>query len=150
MSSFLIFSFLAVHVFGLRSSIHDFLDERSPSFEWTAWGDSYASGVGAGIHVDGRRCLQCDGACPVDISIDADNLLVSQGSGAFNNVVRSGAKVEDVEAYQFYTKEADAELDWLYYPRPSSGRPSTGTLTVNGDDVDFPGILNSCIIEGLP
>lgn len=112
MAYFFIVSILADRVSSFPSSINSVLYERSPSFEWTAWGDSYASGVGAGKYVDGRRCLRYNGAYPVEISIDADNLLASQGGGTFNNVVCSGAKVEDVEAYQFYTKEADAEPDW--------------------------------------
>jgi len=29
-------------------------------FEWTALGDSYASGVGSTNYVDGRRCLRYD------------------------------------------------------------------------------------------
>jgi hypothetical protein len=40
------------------------VEERAPSFEWTAWGDSYASGVGSGNHVYERRCLCYDGAYP--------------------------------------------------------------------------------------
>ena len=40
----------------------DYLQERAPSFEWTAWGDSYASGVGTGNYIDGRRCLRYEEA----------------------------------------------------------------------------------------
>lgn len=35
-----------------------FLQTRAPDFEWTAWGDSYASAVGTGNYVNGRRCLR--------------------------------------------------------------------------------------------
>lgn len=144
-------SSLLIHVSAHPSPINNFLSERSPDFEWTAWGDSYASGVGAGNYIDGRRCLRYDGAYPVAISIDTENLLASEGGGKFNNVVCSGAKAEDVELYQFYTEDQeDSAPDWQYYPRPGSGKPTMGTLTIGGDDIDFPGILNSCIMEGFP
>lgn len=84
------------------------------------------------------------------IENDADNLLPGKG-GKLNNVVCSGAKAEEVEDYQFY--DSDQYLgkpNPQYYPRPSSGKPTMGTLTVGGDDIDFPGILNNCIIEGFP
>lgn len=39
-------------------------------FEWTALGDSYASGVGSTEYVDGRRCLRYDQAWPVLLNGD--------------------------------------------------------------------------------
>lgn len=122
----------------------------SPNFEWTAWGDSYASGVGTGRYIDGRRCLRYEEAYPVWISDDPDDLLPGEG-GKFNNVVCSGAKAEEVEEFQFYTEDqGSGQPGWQYYPRPSSGKPTMGTLTVGGDDIDFPGILNNCIVESFP
>ncbi|KAK4505500.1 hypothetical protein PRZ48_003463 [Zasmidium cellare] len=150
MALLLLLSYLVAHVSSIPFPIHNFLKARAPDFEWTAWGDSYASGVGAGNYVDGRRCLRYAGAYPVEISVDSNNLIASQGGGKFNNVVCSGAKVEDVEAYQFFTEDAGAEPDWQYYPRPATGRPTMGTLTIGGDDVDFPGLLYSCIMESFP
>ncbi|GAM39469.1 esterase family protein [Talaromyces pinophilus] len=126
------------------------LQERAPTFEWTAWGDSYASGVGSGSYTYGRRCLRYDQAYPVLIEYDPDNLLSGSG-GTFNNVVCSGAKAEEVEEYQFYTEGQDSgQPSWQFYPRPSSGKPTMGTLSVGGDDIDFPGILNNCIMDGFP
>ena len=120
---------------------------RAPAFEWTAWGDSHASGVGTGDYIDGRRCLRYNGAYPLLIQ---DNLLPGSG-GKLNNVVCSEAKAEEVEEFQFYTTDQYfGQPSWQYYPRPSSGQPTMGTLTVGGDDIDFPGILNNCIIEGFP
>lgn len=128
----------------------DFLRTRSPSFEWTAWGDSYASGVGAGEYINGRRCLRYAEAYPEYINSDPDGLLKGSG-GKFNNVVCSGAKAEEVEEYQFYdTQPYFGQPNWQYYPRPATGKPTMGTLTVGGDDIDFPGILNNCILEGFP
>jgi hypothetical protein len=126
------------------------LQARAPSFEWTAWGDSYASGVGTGKYIDGRRCLRYEEAYPLWIQDDPSNLLPGSG-GKLNNVVCSGAKAAEVEEFQFYTTDQPSgQPNWQYYPRPSSGKPTIGTLTVGGDDIDFPGILNNCIIEGFP
>lgn len=128
----------------------DFLKTRSPSFEWTAWGDSYASGVGSGNYVNGRRCLRYDEAYPVWINDDPKNLLPGSG-GHFNNVVCSGATAEEVEEFQFYeTAPSSGQPNWQYYPRGAAGKPSMGTVTVGGDDIDFPGILNNCIVESFP
>ena len=126
------------------------VQERAPSFEWTAWGDSYASGVGTGKYIDGRRCLRYEEAYPIWIQDDPSNLLPGSG-GKLNNVVCSGAKAAQVEEFQFYTSDqSSGQPNRQYYPRPSSGKPTMGTLTVGGDDLDFPGILNNCIIEGFP
>jgi hypothetical protein len=132
------------------NSRDNFLRTRSPSFEWTAWGDSYASGVGAGRYLDGRRCLRYEEAYPIWINDDPDHLLEGSG-GKFNNVVCSGAKAEEVEEFQFYNTQPDyGQPTWQFYPRPATGKPTMGTLTVGGDDVDFPGILSNCIVEGFP
>ncbi|KAI9826472.1 MAG: hypothetical protein M1819_007365 [Sarea resinae] len=126
------------------------LQERAPSFEWTAWGDSYASGVGTGQYIDGRQCLRYKEAYPLWIQDDPNNLLPGSG-GKLNNVVCSGAKAAEVEEFQFYTTDqSSGQPNWQYYPRLSSGKPTMGTLTVGGDDIDFPGILNNCLIEGFP
>lgn len=126
------------------------LQERAPSFEWTAWGDSYASGVGSGDYIDGRRCLRYADAYPILFQNDPSNEIPGTG-GKLNNVVCSGAKAAEVEEFQFYTEDqSDGQPNFQYYPRPGSGTPTMGTLTVGGDDIDFPGILNNCIIEGFP
>ena len=128
----------------------EFLRTRSPSFEWTAWGDSYASGVGAGRYVNGRRCLRYVEAYPVWINDDPKKLLPGSG-GKFNNVVCSGATAEEVQEFQFYdSDQKSGQPNWQYYPRPGVGKPTMGTLTVGGDDIDFGGILNNCIVESFP
>ena len=73
--------------------------EPETKFEWTALGDSYASGVGSTNYVDGRRCLRYDQAWPV--LLNADDQLGS-GDYIFNNVVCSGSHYNDVENYQMY------------------------------------------------
>jgi hypothetical protein len=78
------------------------------TFEWTALGDSYASGVGAGdLTSNSYRCLRYDQAYPVLMS-ESFRLPIDK---KFNNVVCSGSNTEDVEAWQF--------LD-----EPTSGKPN--------------------------
>ena len=128
----------------------EFLRTRSPSFEWTAWGDSYASGVGSGAYINDRRCLRYQESYPVWINDDPNKLLPGSG-GKFNNVVCSGSTAKEVEDYQFYDSDQDSgQPNWQFYPRPAVGKPTMGTLTVGGDDIDFPGILSNCIVEGFP
>ena len=133
-----------------------------PQFEWTALGDSYASGVGSTGYVDGRRCLRYDQAYPVLLNGDAG---LAEGEHIFNNVVCSGAHSEDVELYQFYDEDTTNQPSYLYCmrslnpveempqthvaiaPRPKFGNPQMATLAVGGDDIDFPGILFNCILE---
>ena len=76
--------------------------EDAKKFEWTALGDSYASGVGTVEYVDGRRCLRYDQAWPA--LLNGDEKLAA-GDHIFNNVVCSGSHYSDVEAYQLYDKD---------------------------------------------
>ena len=75
---------------------------NAQKFEWTAIGDSYASGVGTVKYVDGRRCLRYDQAYP-NLLNDED---LSPGlERELHNVVCSGAEAEDIENYQFYDED---------------------------------------------
>ena len=76
--------------------------EDSKKFEWTALGDSYASGVGTVAYVDGRRCLRYDQAWPVLLNGDKK---LAEGDHIFNNVVCSGSHYSDVVAYQLYDED---------------------------------------------
>ncbi|KAI9674953.1 MAG: hypothetical protein M1817_001359 [Caeruleum heppii] len=113
-------------------------------FEWTAMGDSYASGVGSTNYVDGRRCLRYDQAYPVLLNGDSN---LASDDYIFNNVVCSGAHYSDVEQYQFYDEDTTNQPNWQFSPRPKFGNPQMATLAVGGDDIDFPGILFNCILE---
>jgi hypothetical protein len=80
------------------------------TFEWTALGDSYSSGVGAdGYTSNSYRCLRYDHAYPVLINGDQ---RLPEGDHKFNNVVCSGSNTKDIEAYQFYDE-------------PTSGTPNS-------------------------
>ncbi len=135
---------------------------QNKKFEWTALGDSYAAGVGTTNYVDGRRCLRYDQAYPV--LLNGDSNFVGKDY-VFNNVVCSGSHCGDVEKYQFYEKDTYNQPNWEYCmksqspnskgqnthivlaPRPKFGNPQMATLSVGGDDIDFPGILFNCILE---
>jgi hypothetical protein len=72
------------------------------TFEWTALGDSYSSGVGAGDYISNSyRCLRYNHAYPV--LMDGDARLPAGHD--FHNVVCSGSSTADVEAYQFFDKD---------------------------------------------
>jgi hypothetical protein len=119
----------------------------SQTFEWTALGDSYSSGVGAGDYVDGRRCLRYDSAYPALINGDPS---LSPYPHIFNNVVCSGSTTKDVENYQFYETDQVDKPNLQYSPRPKFGDPAMATLSVGGNDIDFAGILFNCILETSP
>ncbi|KAL9106503.1 MAG: hypothetical protein Q9227_008482 [Pyrenula ochraceoflavens] len=129
-----------------RSSSKRVLSRASESkFEWTALGDSYASGVGSVDYVDGRRCLRYDQAYPV--LLDKEDLAPGQEHD-FHNVVCSGAEADEIEKYQFYdTDQTFGQPNWQYYPRPKFGQPTMATLHVGGDDIDFRGLLQYCVVE---
>ena len=85
--------------------------EDGNKFEWTALGDSYASGVGTVNYVDGGRCLRYDQAWPV--LLDGDKKL-AEGDHIFNNVVCSGSLYSDVEAYQLYDEDHTNQPNWQF------------------------------------
>jgi hypothetical protein len=72
---------------------------RDTPFEWTAFGDSYASGAGAGDYIpNSYRCLRYNQAYP--ILMDAEARL-GAGTHVFRDGACSGSKTADVQAYQF-------------------------------------------------
>ena len=80
-------------------------------FEWTALGDSYASGVGSTKYIDGRRCLRYDQGYPSLLNNDPD---FANKDHVFNNVVCSGAHYNDVENYQFYDEDTFNQPNFQY------------------------------------
>ena len=61
-------------------------------FWWTALGDSYASGVGSGTYLGGRRCLRYDAAYPVKMQSNDElgNGPTRKEKRLHQNVVCSG------------------------------------------------------------
>ncbi|KAL9123848.1 MAG: hypothetical protein Q9217_006763 [Psora testacea] len=116
-------------------------------FWWTALGDSYASGVGSLNYIGGQRCLRYDESYGQRLQKYTDLGGANQATRAFQNVVCSGAEVRDVEKYQLLDDDTSGIPSVQYGDRPKFGEPSMATLTIGGDDVDFPGILFNCILE---
>jgi hypothetical protein len=73
------------------------------ALEWTSFGDSYASAVGAGTYTDGSyRCLRYDQAYPNLINADP---RLGPGEHVFHHAACSGSSTADVETYQFYDED---------------------------------------------
>lgn len=85
---------------------------ENQNFEWTALGDSYASGVGSTTYKDGGRCLRYDQAYPVQLN--GDEKLNNTKNHVFHNVACAGAHASDIEDYQFYDEDQRRKPNWEY------------------------------------
>src|SRR6266516_5162355 len=95
--------------------------------EWTALGDSFASGIGAGKRIPGSAdCERWDQAYPKQLN---DSVL----GQLFNNIACSWSDTNAVLNNQI----------------PSLGNPEFATLTVGGNDVGFKDALENCIYQPL-
>ena len=104
-----------------------FATRGDKKFEWTALGDSYASGVGSTNYVDGRRCLRYDQAWPV--LLNGDDKL-GTGSYIFNNVACSGSHYSDIEDYQFYDEDKTNQPNWQFSMNPCVSVHQCHRLTI--------------------
>lgn len=104
--------------------------------EWTAMGDSYASGIGAGAlpqDPDPDNCFRCGNSYPV---ITQSSL--QPNPGRFNFVACSGAKFDEIGAYQL--------LDRALRGRPAWGNsPKFVTITMGGNDIGILPLVLTCI-----
>lgn len=107
----------------LNLSIHHVI---APITTYTALGDSYASGVGAG-HPAPSLCGHFSAAYPVQ-------LAHSLSPVRFHSVACGGASIASVMREQFGWIE-DSDLV---------------TLTVGGNEVNFLGVLNECVYRWWP
>lgn len=91
-------------------------DDTKTTLEWTALGDSYASGVGTTKYVDGRRCLRYDESYPQLLNfnpywtVPGETPVFPKGPHMINYVPCSGATAKDV-------------VDWQLLDEPTSGKP---------------------------
>lgn len=86
-------------------------------FEWTALGDSYSSGVGAGDYVSNSyQCLRYEQAYP---NLMNDDSRLPGGNHVFHNAVCSGSSTADVEKYQFYYEDTWGTPSLLYGMLPT-------------------------------
>ena len=87
---------------------------RADPVEWTSFGDSYASGVGAGTYTPGSyRCYRYDQAYPVLMNNDP---RLGAGDHVFHNAACSGSSTADVEAYQFEDEDTSGKPSWQFGP----------------------------------
>jgi len=127
--------------------------QRADSFQWTALGDSYASGVGAGTMDQGsQRCMRFSDAYPRQMN--ASTQLPGSPNRIMNNVVCSGAQAQDVLNHQFYDTVhyptiSDVE-QYQFGPRPPFGTPQIATLSIGGNDIDLKGLIFNCIFQFWP
>lgn len=85
------------------------------TLEWTALGDSYASGVGSGQYTGGQRCLRYDQAYPVLMNNDNRfDASTTTKPNLFHNAVCSGSSTDDVQKYQFYEEDTRWKPDVQY------------------------------------
>lgn len=116
--------------------------------EWTAMGDSYASGVGAGPQPsdDKNRCFRFPEAYPA---------VMQSGDGAldpkpekWNNVACSGNTFDQILDKEFLDKPQDDGKNGV---RPTWGdAPEFITLTMGGNDVGILNLVATCIYSLKP
>lgn len=87
------------------------IQPRADTLEWTALGDSYASGVGSTDYVDGRRCLRYNESYAVQLNNDQG---LSTGDHIFNNVPCSGALSSEIADWQLLDEPKGSGPSWQY------------------------------------
>ena len=97
-----------------------------PVREWTAFGDSYAAGIGAGKGID-ARCSLYDQSYPSQMQ--RDDRLISRDGSIFNNLPCAASLTKDVIKDQL----------------PRIGNPDLATISTGGNDAHFFRVINACI-----
>ena len=112
--------------------------------EWTAMGDSYASGVGAGSQDPNDNYLGCfrfPFAYPPQMQSGDGSLQPNPLK--FNNVACSGNTFQQILDKEFLDNE---EKDGRYGTRPRWGNaPEFATITMGGNDVGILNLVLTCI-----
>ena len=107
--------------------------------EWTAMGDSYASGIGAGAlpqDPDPDNCFRCGNSYPRIMQSGPGSL--QPNPGRFNFVACSGAKFDEIGTYQL--------LNRAFPGRPAWGSsPEFVTITMGGNDIGILPLVLTCI-----
>lgn len=126
-------------------SDHSFLIERDALAitEWTAMGDSYASGVGAGEQPpdDTNRCFRFPNAYPV--ILNSGDGSIQPNPSKFNNVACSGNTFQQILDKEFLDEPED---DGKYGKRPAWGeQPEFVTITMGGNDIGILNLISTCV-----
>jgi lysophospholipase L1-like esterase len=80
-------------------------------FEWTALGDSYASGVGSTTYLDGRRCLRSDQAYPMQLNGSQD---LDSGNHIIHDTFCSGSSTASIKQWQLLDNDTSGQPDWTF------------------------------------
>lgn len=110
--------------------------------EWTAMGDSYASGVGAGPQPpeDTNRCFRFPYAYPVVMQAE-----FIPAPSTFNNVACSGNTFTQIKEKELLDAPED---DGNYGRRPAWGKaPEFVTITMGGNDIGILNLVCTCILS---
>jgi hypothetical protein len=102
---------------------------------WTAFGDSYAAGIGAGGKhpSDTAKCRRRSNAYPNLLQVDGS--LAAGMSVDFSFRACSGAKIPDVQGQISDFRDGPENLKGF------------ATISVGGNDVGFSGIIEACLIR---
>ena len=114
--------------------------------QWTAIGDSYATGVGVGDNLEWARCVRYSDAYPLLMNVDK-RMPGSKDGRRIWNCACSGASSQDILNTQFRDKPGS---DTIYGARPEFGAPQIVTLTAGGDDIQFLNLIWYCVYELTP
>ena len=104
--------------------------------EWTAMGDSYAAGIGAGALPQGPdpdHCFRCLNSYPV---ITQSSL--QPNPGRFNFVACSGAKFDEIGTWQLLNRAFPGRPIW-------GNSPEFVTITMGGNDIGILPLVLTCI-----
>ena len=107
--------------------------------EWTAMGDSYASGIGAGDLPQGPdpdKCFRCSSSYPEIMQSGQGSLRPNPD--IFNFVACSGATFPEILRYQLNDLDRPGRPSW-------GNAPEFVTLTMGGNDVGILSLVLTCI-----
>lgn len=109
-----------------------------------ALGESYATGVGAGVadkSVFRTRCLRFNQAHPRVLARDGEIPGPANETRLINNAC-SGQRIDQILKTQFNDKDSGDEDDFSAF-----GQPQFATISAAGDDIEFKELVLSCIYE---
>lgn len=109
--------------------------------EWTAMGDSYASGIGAGVRstTDNDRCYRFTLSYPRIMQSSSFQDI----PGKLNHVACSGRTFHKILQQQFLDKSENNYPVW-------GSAPEFVTITMGGNDIGILGLLTACIFNINP
>jgi len=115
-----------------KRDIEDKFTPYDPPFRWSALGDSYTAGPGAGQFdpSDDGKCARSNGSYAPQLQKD----WPYSGDRVFNFTACSGAKTPQVLEKQIPTISNEPALDLV-------------VLTIGGNDVGFGKIIKSCLMN---